>query len=220
MLQVIQFILLWIQAQDLRTNQLIYEQILILFVLVKMKYFKIHTWRKRCPSTSSPSATSSSYSGVGLPSSSCSSAHPTHAIIEHVGFVFEAPRPKSCSSTRPSYLSQLLVNLKALQTQLINLLWTWRNQQTWMSMFTWTLDHYTVNVLHSFISSPPRNATKRWKDYSVKSLCLYSNIQLVSEVYGQQKSFIHFAKCTTYIHYQLSRNGLYQSICRWKSLYF
>lgn len=87
----------------------------------------IPTWGERCPSSSSPSAASSSPSCVGLPSSSassCSSAHPwSHAVIKHVGFVFEVPRPRPASHASPSYLPQLLVNLKALQTQLIHLLW-------------------------------------------------------------------------------------------------
>lgn len=84
------------------------------------------TWGERCPSSSSPSATSSSPSYVGLPSSasSCSSPHPwSHAVIEHVGFVFEVPRARPASHASPSYLPQLLVNLKALQTKLIHLLW-------------------------------------------------------------------------------------------------
>lgn len=85
------------------------------------------TWGEWCPTSSSPSAASSSPSCVGLPSSSassCSSPHPwSHAVIEHVGFVFEVPRPRPASNASPSYLPQLLVNLKALQTKLIHLLW-------------------------------------------------------------------------------------------------
>lgn len=111
----------WIQIKLVKNKVYFLEQSLINALV---EFFP--TWGEGCPSSSSPSAASSSPSCVGLPSSasSCSSPHPwSHAVIKHVGFVFEVPRPRPASHASPSYLPQLLVNLKALQTKLIHLLW-------------------------------------------------------------------------------------------------